>query len=290
MNYIILDLEEDGHNGHIIEIGAVKLDSNFNKIDCFQSYVNYTKNLNHIIKKLTGITESNLTNAKKLYKVIKEFKNWIGKDYILCCWGIDDLIVLDKSCDELEINKNWIFKYCNIQDNFSKMFNIDNRISLIDTMRFLNIKPEGRCHRAIYDAINTSKIFVKIFHNIKYFNVCEKCLENHNSEEPHILTKYYINKYITSWEDGIKNSSKEFKNLIPNEKLKMFIEIAKKLKNGVPYSEIALLDKGFNFKDCRLFLKLINVPILTKEYNKFKVFGYNVETFNEDDIQRKIID
>ena len=76
MNHIVIDLEFDSmakvfkRGGkptyqEIIEIGAVKLDSEYNVIDTFQTFVHpvFLFRLSDTVKNLTGITDCDLAGA-----------------------------------------------------------------------------------------------------------------------------------------------------------------------------------------------------------------------------------
>ncbi len=82
-NYIVFDVETTGfsHNDDdIIEIGAVKLDSNFNIIDRYQSFINLEKK-NYVPKKiteLTGITTADTKKGKYISTVLGEFVEFLG--------------------------------------------------------------------------------------------------------------------------------------------------------------------------------------------------------------------
>lgn len=104
MQYIVFDLElnqdiplsknrsrsKGKYPFEIIQIGAIKLDSNLNTIDTFNSYVKpdiYTR-VSPFITKLTKITTRQLNREKLFPDVYKDFIKFIGnKKYIFCTWG-----------------------------------------------------------------------------------------------------------------------------------------------------------------------------------------------------------
>ena len=108
MNYIIFDLEFnqgfDRLNNktvsnakcpfEIIQIGAIKLDSELNILDTFSSYIKSEiyKDIHPFVKKMTGITNSNLKNAPSFKEVYEDFLKFIGiKNSIFGTWGTNDL-------------------------------------------------------------------------------------------------------------------------------------------------------------------------------------------------------
>ncbi|MFR3072251.1 MAG: exonuclease domain-containing protein [Paeniclostridium sp.] len=64
----------------IIQIGAIKLDSELNILDTFSSYIKSEiyKDIHPFVKKMTGITNSNLKNAPSFKEVYEDFLKFIG--------------------------------------------------------------------------------------------------------------------------------------------------------------------------------------------------------------------
>lgn len=178
MNYIVFDLEMNNKWGtrihEIIEIGAVKINSDMEIVNNFQAFIKpkLYPTISKLIKKKTRIKQEWIDNAKELSYVIEDFRKWIGEeDFVLCGWGIDDLITFERNFKinniddaECDLLKN----YNDIQKQFIKIYSLPNQISLKNALEMLNAKPEYDIwHRAIFDAINTSQVFVKIFDRIK---------------------------------------------------------------------------------------------------------------------------
>ena len=106
MNYIVLDLEWNQpvaagmmrHNlrGEIIQIGAVKLDDGFRRLDGFEALVRpvfYTKMKGHV-KRITGIDNQRLRLGLPFPEAMEEFLAWCGKEFVFVTWGGDDLPML----------------------------------------------------------------------------------------------------------------------------------------------------------------------------------------------------
>ena len=109
MNYIVLDFEfnqffpfkkntKEGSNPacpfEIIQIGAVKLDSDLNQIDSFNVYIKpqIYKKLHPFVEKITGITVKTLETGTNFVSAYKDFIAFMGSDpCVLCTWGIDDI-------------------------------------------------------------------------------------------------------------------------------------------------------------------------------------------------------
>lgn len=77
----------------LIEIGAVKMDDDFNEVDRYQSYVmpDYGKMDSHIIK-LTGITDEKLEGAPGFKGAMQDFEKWIGGGAVtFYSWSMADI-------------------------------------------------------------------------------------------------------------------------------------------------------------------------------------------------------
>ena len=95
----------------IIQIGAVKLDSEFNTVDTFNRYVKptiYTK-INPFITELTGITTEQLQSEEQFPEIYKAYTEFIaGTDSIFCIWGTSDIKELFRNVEEHHLNsKRW---------------------------------------------------------------------------------------------------------------------------------------------------------------------------------------
>ncbi|HHX18135.1 MAG TPA: exonuclease domain-containing protein [Clostridium sp.] len=190
MNYIIYDLElnskpfKSNFPNEIIEIGAIKLDDNLNKIDEFQSFVKpkYFTKLFSLVKKKTQIAQNDINNADSFKDVIKKFRQWIGPDSILISWGHDDIYNLSLNCRYNRIKIEWLKKNIDIQKQFSSIFNLPSgqRYSLENALKLMEIDIKDNFHRALIDAEYTSKIFRGIFDklNLQAFNTIKPLKKN----------------------------------------------------------------------------------------------------------------
>lgn len=206
MNYIIFDLEfnqmytkkstytntdilEKKHNDQkyshendktsempfeIIQIGALKLNENFETIGTFNSFVKPTlyKEIHPFIQELTSITTEMVCNENPFPDIYEDFITFIGNDdFTMVVWGADDIKQLIKNIrfHKLSLHNN-IKKYIDIQNIASKKFNTPNgnRLGLKSAVRLLNIPCENEFHNALNDAIYTAHVFRNVFNkNIK---------------------------------------------------------------------------------------------------------------------------
>lgn len=149
----------------IIEIGAVKLDKNCNRIDTFSLFVKpECSTLTHHCAEITGISYNELKNAPSFEEAFELFEEWIGDDdFKIYTWSNNDKIQLKKECHikNLEkkfsriLNRHWT----DLQKLFIRFSGIKQCMNLEKALNSLDIKIEGKLHRAVDDAINTSAIF-----------------------------------------------------------------------------------------------------------------------------------
>lgn len=135
MNYIVMDLEwNQSYNGHmgehprmpfeIIEIGAVKVDKNYNIIDEYASLIKprIYKKLHMKIKSILNYDENDLNNGRDFKEVCTEFLEWCGDDYMFCTWGPMDLTELQTNMDFYYMPKlQRPLKYLNLQQIYANM-------------------------------------------------------------------------------------------------------------------------------------------------------------------------
>ena len=178
MNYIVLDLEwnqsafgkeneVEGLPFEIVEIGAVKLDSEKNIIGKFSEFVRpqVYKKLHHITKDVINISESDLKKARYFKKVADDFIKWCGEDYTMCIWGVSDLTELQRNFRFFGVKNPFSapLYYFDIQKMFSLLYE-DGKIrrSLEDAVDMLSVEKDRPFHRAYDDAYYTAKIMQKM--------------------------------------------------------------------------------------------------------------------------------
>lgn len=148
----------------IIEIGAVKLDEKCNRIDTFSLFVKpeFSPLAPHCAA-LTGISNSDLENAPVFEEAFKLLEYWLGDDeYKIYTWSDSDKTQFTKECMMKGLNNkfsNIIGRHwTDLQKLFSRFSGIRQRMQLEKALNSLDIKIEGKMHRAIDDAINTAEI------------------------------------------------------------------------------------------------------------------------------------
>lgn len=171
MNYIVFDLEWNQCadesatllspvvlTGEIIEIGAVKLDDDFQKVDELRLFIKpkyYTKLHNRIVS-LTGIRQKELDEKGLPFpQAYERFRQWCGEEFSYMTWSTSDLPVLLDNMILHGIDVSDLPDTYDIQRMFSReIMRIDRRLSLDEALRILS-ETGDTAHDALNDARNT---------------------------------------------------------------------------------------------------------------------------------------
>ncbi len=178
MNYIVFDLEWNQSNNRkerdaeslifeVIEIGAVKLNSEKQKVDEFQQLIKPTvyHELHKITEKLIHIHMEELEKGKSFVDAASDFLSWCGQDYVFCTWGPLDLLEFQRNMKYfgMEPLNDRPIAFYDVQKLFSIAFeDAKSRRSLEYAVDFLNIEKDIPFHRAFSDAYYTAKVFQAI--------------------------------------------------------------------------------------------------------------------------------
>jgi inhibitor of KinA sporulation pathway (predicted exonuclease) len=180
-------------HGEIIEIGAVLLDSDFNIIKEFSTYVNPDKLIvSKQVKRLTHITEEKLVKAPKIDEALLKLLAITDdlENTTLYTWSETDTNVILTETKVKNIHIDGLDKLCedyvDIQLLFSEQVGIENRFNLTKALNLIGLKFKGEEHDALADAINTARLLreVSINQNVK------KTIES--------ISEYMDNKPLTS--------------------------------------------------------------------------------------------
>lgn len=153
----------------IIQIGAIKLNKNFEKISTFNSLVKPVihKTLHPYVETMTKINLKEANEAMEFPKVYENFLNFIGNDdAVFCVWGYVDIKELLNNINYYGLSSKTLpRKYIDVQLHASKLLNYSKgtRVGLKTALELLTIKDKGDFHDASMDAFYTSLIFKKIY-------------------------------------------------------------------------------------------------------------------------------
>jgi DNA polymerase III epsilon subunit-like protein len=153
----------------IIQIGAVKLDSNFIAVSDFNRYIKpaiYPK-ISSLVTELTGITTGQLLTEEPFAEVYSYYLDFIGDpDSVLCIWGMSDIKELIKNAEFYGLNTKQIpRRFINLQPYVTKHFNLPPKklLRLETSVDMLHIPKTCAFHNAYYDACYTAEIFKRIY-------------------------------------------------------------------------------------------------------------------------------
>lgn len=228
MNYIVLDLEwnqaddlktklENELLFEIIEIGAVKLNSEKEQIDSFHELIKpqVFDRMNQVTGEIVHINIKELENCRSFKEVAEDFVRWCGEDYIFCTWGNLDLPELQKNMDFYNMTRlsEKPFAYYDVQKLFSIAYeDKKKRRTLQYAVEFLNLKEEVPFHRADADAVYAAEILKKVAEKENVFN--------NYSFDTYRLPKNKAEEINVVFDDYAKYISREFtsKVLAMNDK------------------------------------------------------------------------
>jgi inhibitor of KinA sporulation pathway (predicted exonuclease) len=175
LNAVVFDLElikryKKEQLSEIVEIGACKVDLESKSIvDQFQIYISPKSGyIGKSTRKFISMKKEDVKNAVPFHIGIQKFSEWLGDQYYLCSWGKDDKYHIINQCVRNKMNLDWLKNYNDIQQQIGKSLSSDlkNQIGLKNALDLAGIKPVGRAHRGIDDAINTAELFIKFIDQI----------------------------------------------------------------------------------------------------------------------------
>ncbi len=173
MRYIIYDLEATCWRGRppkgiteVIEIGAIMVDRYGDINSTFSKFVKPIVNphLSGFCKKLTSISQENVNGAQTFERVVRDFKEWgemFDDEYILLSWGIDDKRLLANDCRLHKLDTDFTEQYVDLKKAYRNLKGLKNASGLKSTVKKEGFDFTGLHHRAISDAENLAKIFIK---------------------------------------------------------------------------------------------------------------------------------
>lgn len=225
MDYIVVDLEWNQSMValeknqcmpfEIIEIGAVKLNEEWDVIDSFSELIKpqlYTR-LHYLIKGITHMKKEELLQGDFFENVIERFFSWCGENFIFCTWGSMDLTELQKNISFYHL-EGYIDKpviYYDIQKLFRLQNDGEKNIRTLEyAVDVMGITKEDFFHRALSDAKYTALVLQKLDKKIMKDHYSIDCFHNpkSKSEEIHIRNddfSKYISMEFNTKEELFKN-------------------------------------------------------------------------------------
>ena len=173
MRYIVYDLEATCWRGRpphgineVIEIGAYKINEYGEVLGVFNKFIKPLLNpvLSDFCKTLTSISQDNVDRAKGFPSVVDQFREFIDTDddnYQLCSWGKFDVQLLKVNCELHKLDTEWLLNNINVKDQYHQLKGEHKLSGLKNTIKSEGFEFTGIQHRAIADAENLAKIFIK---------------------------------------------------------------------------------------------------------------------------------
>lgn len=173
MQYILMDMEWNQSMspkrvvtspvrlvGEIVQIGAIKLDERFHKIDIFKINIRpkYYTHMHWKVKKITGLSDVDIAGGQEFPAALSEFLTWCGDDYVFLTWGFDDAPMLRDNMLLYRLDPAVLPLTYNIQLIFNaQITHENNQCGLSKAMEMVG-EPELTAHDALHDAMNTYRI------------------------------------------------------------------------------------------------------------------------------------
>lgn len=171
MHYIAVDFEwnQAGYNrkssiqldGEIIQIGAVKMNDDFEVVDYFSADIKpviYRK-IHKKVKELTGIDQKQLNNGKDFLVIIEKFRQWCGDEHIFLTWGPDDSRIMMQNLLVHKYDTSWMGRWINLQVIYSMQTEEEKPpMSLEKAVEYYGIPVDMTVHNALNDAKYTAEI------------------------------------------------------------------------------------------------------------------------------------
>ncbi|OAV46297.1 3'-5' exonuclease [Lewinella sp. 4G2] len=180
MKFIVYDIEATCWEGRppgmvqeTIEIGAVEVDQYGRSLRQFSRLIKPVihPQLSHFCRKLTQIDQDDINRARKFPRVIRDFQDWIGvedEDYLLASWGDFDRTQLMADAQQHRLDDWWLDEHIDLKRQYQQIRNLPKKRGLKSAVKHEGHVWEGEQHRALTDAINTTKVFTELIDMWRY--------------------------------------------------------------------------------------------------------------------------
>ena len=153
-------------HGEIIQIGAVKLNSDFSYADKFEINVKPTayKKINKRVAEMTKIDTKTAENGLEAEYALSSFFEWCGDGFSFVTWGNDDIRVLHENLNYLGLSLSFIPKQnYDLQVAFDYITQKKGRQYSLDyAMEFYGIEETLPRHNAFSDAYYTALVCMEL--------------------------------------------------------------------------------------------------------------------------------
>jgi inhibitor of KinA sporulation pathway (predicted exonuclease) len=162
-----IEKQQRGKNklsSELIEIGAVRMDEDFQILDTYQSYVKPEfGEMDEIIIELTGITDDKLVDAPGFKEAMDAFEKWVGEETTrFYSWSMSDIRQFQHESKFKSYPGDFIARmesdWVDFQEEFRRLLGLSHRIKLSYAVSAADYEFQGAHHTALADAINTAEI------------------------------------------------------------------------------------------------------------------------------------
>ncbi len=156
------------HN-EIIEIGAIKLDSDNKTVDKFKEYIKPRMNgILPKITKITGISDDTVAESGSFEEVLDKFCVWSGGNSRFYSWsGTDSRVLIDemlyKLGEDSEMYAVFGGHWVDLQKIYQRIMGFHKSMGLSNALGTLKICFEGKEHGALADALNTAEVLKVLY-------------------------------------------------------------------------------------------------------------------------------
>ena len=153
---------EQALRGEIIQIGAAKVNENFEVFDTFSVTMKpkIFRKLHHHVAKVTGLTKEMLDAGCSTREGIGRFLDWCGEDCVLLEWGLDDVPVLKQNLLLLGLDVNFPQEWFDLQQMVSAQFPPaeGEKMNLEAVVERMELTQERPFHDALSDVLYTCEV------------------------------------------------------------------------------------------------------------------------------------
>jgi inhibitor of KinA sporulation pathway (predicted exonuclease) len=157
----------------IIELAAFRVNGYGEWIDQFQSFIRPVDHprLSTYCMDLTGIRQEQINKARTFEVIFPSFEDWFYQQdgpHLLCTWGDKDMDLIHSDCSRHDLEAKFLPTCIDLKAQYNAMYRLPKEVGLIKALEYNDILFEGSPHRAIDDAFNTTKLFLKYLDRWQY--------------------------------------------------------------------------------------------------------------------------
>ena len=287
MNYIILDLEWDStffkaqkrFINQILQIGAVKLNENFDIVDTFEVTVKsaISNKVTGRFARLTGITNEVMRAGVPFEKAVEEYNAWVGENAVTMTWSNSDLYTIVSNEEDLLSGKRFkIEKYLDLQkfiqnEMYLRGYTDKNQVSLSLAAEFLQIETEDiDFHTAKDDSLVAAYLLKKCYNEERFVPLIK------DATNPEFFKRLRFKSYSISNIHNEKIDKKHLEFKCPKCG-KMAKRVAKWKYSNRWFAANFICDCGEKFNGRVMFRQTFDELIVKRKICEFKEKKQNIK-------------